>query len=217
MLCTFVSHFLALIYFISLSVVRCRGFWYSSALHSPVFFPYRFLFPCLFLFCCLFSLYCTIFTPCSKGCYLICCYCSLFFCEDCRRCLDTLSYSETVETDTQCGEWMMFLTLTDFICVCVCTHANVCETLLTNLYSGSVTFMPTYELLLCHSAGFPCSFQPFKLPLLLSPTAPTPFLCLPSFLQFLPSVASASNSTDPILILSTMPALLCFSFSSSFL
>ena len=81
----------------------------------------------------------------------------------------------------------------------------VCGSLQTNLYSGSVTFMPTYELLLCHSTGFPStpsvSFNPS-----LSPAVPLPLLCLPVFFHSRPYVAPASNSTDLLLCLSTSPA-----------
>ena len=50
----------------------------------------------------------------------------------------------------------VFDSSTDCACVCVlvCALASVRETLQAALYSGCVTFMPTYELLLCRSATF---------------------------------------------------------------
>lgn len=123
----------------------------------------------LSFFCCSASLHRNTLTP--HTCCLICCFCSLFF----QLRLQTLFRHTLLLRNRYSVCWMndVFDSSTDCACVCalVCALASVCETLRATLYSGCVTFMPTYELPLCRSAAF--SIYP---PLSLSPAVPvTPF------------------------------------------
>lgn len=120
----------------------------------------------------------------------------------------------------------MFLTLTDFVCVCgwKSTHADVYETLLTNLYSGSVTFMPMYELLLCHSTSFPCSSSS-SLNLSICPSSLTHSTDSPSLPPLFPSFPSRhllllqihrSNTSTLVCCCTCCFILVSFSFLFSF-
>ena len=98
-------------------------------------------------------------------------------------------------------------------CRFLLVFAHICKCWLIDIQAVSyyvwITFLSFYWFSLLHRSLFQQVQISIISPLFSHPHAPIRFLCLPSFF---PSVAPALNSTHPIVILSTIPALLCFNF-----